>query len=76
MVKDFSQLSSRRPVISNTPRIICGPGISIFWALQKHLVVKRFATAAEVKQAVTFWLQNLDTDIFYARMEAFDIMVV
>jgi len=75
MVKDFSQLSSRSPVISNMPRIICGPLISIFWALQKHLAVKRFATAADVKQAVTFWLQNLDTDIFYAGMEAFDVIV-
>jgi hypothetical protein len=31
---------------------LCGP-------LQKGLSGKRFATAADVKQAVTFWLQTL-----------------
>ena len=54
---------------------MCGPAISIFWVLQKHLAVKRFATDADMKQPVTFWLQTLDTDIFYAGIEAFDVMV-
>jgi hypothetical protein len=75
MVKNFSQISSRRPVISNTPQTICGPVISIFLALQKHLAVKRFATAADLKQSFTFRLQNIDIDIFYSGMEAFDVMV-
>jgi len=75
MVKDFSKLASRRPATSNMPWTICGPVVSIFWALQKYLVVKRFATDPTVKQPVTFWLQTLDTDFLYARIEAFDVMV-
>jgi hypothetical protein len=75
MVKDFPKLPSRRPVTSNIPWTICGPVISIFLALQKHLAVKRFATDATVKQPVTYWLQTLDTDFFYAEIEAFDVMV-
>jgi hypothetical protein len=75
MVKDFQQLPSRRPVTSNMPWAICGSVISIFWVLQKHLAVKEFATQATVKQPVTFWLQTLDTDIFYAGIQTFHVMM-
>jgi hypothetical protein len=38
---------------------LCGP-------LKNYLAGKRFATDADVKQAVTGWPQTLDTDFFYA----------
>lgn len=38
---------------------LCGP-------LKNYLAGKRFATDADVKQAVTCCLQTLDTDLFYA----------
>jgi hypothetical protein len=75
MVKDFPQLPSRRPVTSNMPWVICGAVISIFWMLRKHLAIKGFATEATVKQPFTFWLQTLGTDIFYAGIEIFHVMM-
>jgi hypothetical protein len=33
--------------------------------LKKHLDDKQFATDANMQQAVTSWLQTLDTDFFY-----------
>jgi histone-lysine N-methyltransferase SETMAR len=36
----------------------------------KHLGGRRFATDGEVQQAVMSWLQALDTDFFYAGIDA------
>jgi hypothetical protein len=38
--------------------------------LKKHLGGRRFATDAEVQQAVMSWLQALDTDFCYAGIDA------
>jgi hypothetical protein len=38
--------------------------------LKKHLGGRRFATDGEVQQAVMSWLQALDTDFFYAGIDA------
>jgi hypothetical protein len=38
--------------------------------LKKHLAGRRFATDGEVQQAVMSWLQALDTDFFYAGIDA------
>jgi hypothetical protein len=43
----------------------------LFWNFKKHLPRKQFATDADVKQAVTSWLQKRDTDICYAGIQAF-----
>lgn len=37
--------------------------------LQNKMATKRLATDAEVKKAVTSWLQTLHTDLFYARIQ-------
>lgn len=42
----------------------------LFGPLKKHLTGKQFATYANIKQAVTSWLKTLDTDIFYAKIQA------
>jgi hypothetical protein len=39
--------------------------------LKKHLGGRRFATDREVQQAVMSFLQALDTDFFYAGIDAF-----
>jgi hypothetical protein len=45
------------------------PGhMHLFKPLKKQLADKRFATDAEVKQAVTSWTQTLDTEFLYARI--------
>jgi hypothetical protein len=41
----------------------------LFGLLKKHLGGRRFTTD-EVQQAVTSWLQALDTDFFYAGRDA------
>jgi hypothetical protein len=38
--------------------------------LKKHLGGRRFAADGEVQQAVMSWLQVLDTDFFYAGIDA------
>jgi hypothetical protein len=38
----------------------------LFWPCKRHPDGKQFATEADVKQAVTYWLQTLDIDFFYA----------
>jgi hypothetical protein len=38
--------------------------------LKKHLGGRQFTTNGEVQQAVMSWLQMLDTDFFYAGIEA------
>ena len=43
----------------------------LFVHLNKHLPGSRLAKEAEVKQAVTSWLQTLDTDFFDPRTKAF-----
>ena len=43
----------------------------LFGPLEKHMSGKRFATDADVKQAVTSWPHALDADFFYARLQAF-----
>jgi transposase len=42
----------------------------LFGTLKKHLGGRRFATDGEVQQAAMSWLQALDTDFFYARIDA------
>jgi histone-lysine N-methyltransferase SETMAR len=42
----------------------------LFGPLKKHLGGRRFATDGEVQQAVMSWLQALDTDFFYAGIDA------
>jgi hypothetical protein len=42
----------------------------LFGSLKKHLGGRRFATDGEVQQAVMSWLQALDTDFFYAGIDA------
>jgi hypothetical protein len=42
----------------------------LFGSLKKHLGERRFTTEGEVQQAVTSWLQALDTDFFYAGIDA------
>jgi histone-lysine N-methyltransferase SETMAR len=41
-----------------------------FGPLKKHQGGRRFATDGEVQQAVMSWLQALDTDFFYAGIDA------
>jgi hypothetical protein len=41
------------------------PVFSVSESLKKHLDEKQFVTDDDVKQAVTSWLQALDTDFFY-----------
>ena len=41
----------------------------LFGPCKKHPAGKKFATDADVKQAVT-WLQTFDTDFFYIGMQA------
>jgi hypothetical protein len=57
------------------PWTVHGPVASIFWALKKQAAAKRFATDADMKQAVTYWLESLDTEFFYAGIVTFDDMV-
>jgi hypothetical protein len=42
----------------------------LFLPIKKHLAGKQFATDADVKQAATFSLQTLGTDLFYAGIQA------
>jgi hypothetical protein len=42
----------------------------LFGPLKEHLGGRRFATAGEVQQADMSWLQALDTDLFYAGIDA------
>jgi hypothetical protein len=42
----------------------------LFGPLMKCLAVKQFATDANVKQAVTFWPQTLDTGVSNAGIQA------
>jgi hypothetical protein len=37
----------------------------LFGPINKHIYGKRFATDADVKEAVTSWLQAFDPDFFY-----------
>jgi hypothetical protein len=43
---------------------------NLFGPLRKHLGGRRFATDGDVQQAVMSSLQALDTDFFYAGIEA------
>jgi histone-lysine N-methyltransferase SETMAR len=42
----------------------------LFGPLKKHLGGRRFATDGEVQQADMSWLQAIDTDFFYAGIDA------
>jgi hypothetical protein len=42
----------------------------LYGHLKKHLVGKHFATYADMKQAVAFWLQTSDSDSLHAGKEA------
>jgi hypothetical protein len=39
---------------------------NLFGLLKKHQAGKNFAADANIKQAVTSWLQTLDSSFFYA----------
>jgi hypothetical protein len=41
----------------------------LFVPLKKKMAEKRFAREASMKQAVTSWLETLDSDFFYARLQ-------
>jgi hypothetical protein len=45
-------------------------GSLFFGSLKKNLTDKRFATEAYMRQALTCWLQKLDTGFFHARTHA------
>lgn len=40
-----------------------------FEPLKKHLAGKWFTTDSEMKQGVTYWLQMVDIDFFYAKLQ-------
>jgi hypothetical protein len=40
--------------------------------LKKHLGGRRFTANGEVQQAIMSWLQALDTDFFYAGIDALE----
>jgi hypothetical protein len=42
----------------------------LFGPFKKHLAGKQLGTDANIKQAVTSSLHKLDTDFFYARIQA------
>jgi hypothetical protein len=43
---------------------------SLSGPVKKHLAGKQFATDTDMKQAVTSWLQTLDTNFFHIRIQA------
>jgi hypothetical protein len=48
-----------------------GPSdFNFFGPLKEHLTGKRLATDTDMKQAVTSWLQTLDTDFFCMGIQA------
>jgi hypothetical protein len=49
---------------------ITSSDLQLFGPLKKHSAGKRYAADTDVMQAVTTWLQTLDTDCFYAEMQA------
>jgi hypothetical protein len=67
--------------LRNLPAVVLWPGtcpvvsvgrndFQIFGPRKNHLARNRFATYADVKQAVTPCLQTLHTDFFYGRIKA------
>jgi len=46
-----------------------GSGFHLFVPPKKKLAEKRFAGEAIMKQAVTSWLETLDSEFFYARLK-------
>ena len=53
------------PYHVTSPVSSIGPSdFHLFQLLKKQLAGKRFASAADVTQAVTSWLQTLDTCVF------------
>ena len=54
-----------------TLQLVCLPlsNFQLFSPLKEYLAGKRYATNPNVKQAVTSWLQTLDTVFFYARIK-------
>jgi hypothetical protein len=53
----------------------CSPNLvpsdfHLFVPLKKELAGMWFLTDADMKQAVTSWLQTLNTDSFYAKIQA------
>jgi len=54
------------PTLHSTSR-----DLYFFWNFKKHLHLKQFVTDADVKQAVTSWLQRRDTGICYATIQDF-----
>jgi len=49
---------------------VAASDFSHFEPPKKQLVANRFVTNADVKQAVTSWLQRLDTDFLCAGVQA------
>ena len=61
------------PVVAHEPspiRSMLPSDFNLFGPLKKHLAGKRFATDADVKQAVTSWLSILNTYFFYTGIQA------
>lgn len=58
---------------------LCGPYLTpsdlhLSEAHKKHLASKQFAADANMKQAVTSWIQTVDTDFFVAVTQAFTVV--
>jgi hypothetical protein len=44
--------------------------VNLFGSPKKSLAGKQFATDTDIKQAITFWLQTLDTNFVHAEIQA------
>jgi hypothetical protein len=44
-------------------------GLHLFGPFKKYVAGRRFATDADMTEAVTSWLQTLDTDFFCVRIQ-------
>jgi hypothetical protein len=57
-------------VMNRTPYCpdIANGGLRLFEPIKRQKAGKYFATDPDVKEAVTSWLQTLNTSFFYARM--------
>lgn len=74
------ELGTAGRVVHNHPAVrlcplrrrFCSLGLSafhLFVSLRKHLAASDLTVDADVKQAVTSWLEALDADFFYAAMQ-------
>jgi hypothetical protein len=66
-LRHYGDVMGRRPY----SRDVVSSDFHLFGFFEKHLAGKRFATDADVKQAVTSWLQTLDTSLFFNGIQVF-----